>query len=247
MISYVIFEIKDSNPQPAGKWHGAFAIITNVSTRLQKVRELSFRKWKIFITHGKAEESYVHDEFRRDLEMTLYIDTTKVRNCEEPENIRLLYEWIFEGLRYIWRSRAWNGEILDEMHAAIIKDDYKVVARVGKDYPSPNKLYKAQLYCEIYPQYTDLYIHFIGKGKKLYRTIYFLRGNSDPYMFYGVFSQHYWSDDNNFILCNYTGEIKYVFDVDKDDFNIVYDPINNTLEELQDYINAFKHDTPGKK
>ena len=136
MISTVQFEVKDQNTQPAGKWIGGYAIITNISKRLRKIKYLS-----------------------------------------------------------------------------------------------------------LHPDYADLYVQFIGKGKKLHRSIYFLKGNLNPALFYGVFVNRYWQNDEQFIICDYSDEIFYVFNVNQNDYSMKYEPVNNTLEELKDYIKVFEKDT----
>jgi hypothetical protein len=239
MIKYIQFEIKDPNPAPAGKWIGAFAIETNIGKRLRKVKDLSFRQWKIFLNNGEPEQSYVHWEFKRDLEITLFLDFNKIENCKEDSNIKLLYKLLFQSLEYVWVARGWDINTLQNIFSDIEKEGYKVSGIYGKDHISPDKKFKAQLYCELLPDYSDCYVRFLQKGR-IYKSIKFLMGNLNPEMFYGYFTNCYWADNDNFIICDFYKEMFYLFNVNSETFSLEFRPNDHSLEQLQEKLKRFQ-------
>ena len=241
MISNVFFETKDPNPVPADKWIGAFAIDTNIGKRLRKVKSLSYRKWRIFISNGEPENSHVHWEFKRDLEITLFLDFNKIENCKEDANIRLLYKLLLQSMEYVWRAKGWDINTLQNIFSEIEKEEYKVSAIYGKDHTSPDKKFKVQLYCELFPDYSDCYVRFLHKGR-IHKSIKFLKGNLDPQMFYGYFSNFYWSDNETFIINNFYKEIFYIFNVNNSTFLVEFRPNDHSLEQLQDQVNSFQYE-----
>jgi len=244
MIKDLQFEVNDPNPNPGDKWVGGFAINTNIGKRLQKLKDLNFRKWKIILSDGQTENTHVHWEHGNDLEITLYLDFNKIENCKEEKNIRLLYELIFQGLAVIWNVKGWDVDQLNQIHQEIIHEDYKVFVIVGKDHPSPDKNYKAQLYCELFPDYADYYVRFLSKGNKEYKSIKFLKGPLNPHMFFGVFNNFYWPDAENFIIGDFYKEIFIIFNISSNSFSTEFKPGDYTVEELKNYLQSFDHNIP---
>jgi hypothetical protein len=232
MIKSVRFEVNDPNPVPAGKWIGGFAIFTNIGKRLQKVKDLSYGRWKVFVSSGEPEKSHVHWEFKRDLEFILYLDFNKIENCKEYANIRLVYKLIFQSLEYVWRAKGWDKYTLESISSEIEKEGYKVSAIYGKDHPSPDRKFKIQLYCELFPDYSDCYVRFLHKGR-IHQSVKFLTGNLNPEMFYGYFTNYYWADNENFIICDFYKEMFYLFNVNSDTFSLEFRPNDHSLEQLQ--------------
>lgn len=239
MIKNVYFEVKDPNPVPAGKWIGAFAIFTNISKRLQKVKDLNFRHWKIFLTNGDPEKSHIYSEFKNDLEITLFLDYNKIENCKEDAGIRLLYKLLFQSLEYVWQSKGWDINTLQSIFAEIENEGYKVSAIIGKDHASPDKKFKVQLYCELFPDYSDCYIHFLHKGR-IHNSVKFLKGKLNPQKFYGYFSNLYWIDNENFIISDFYKEIFYLFNINSDTFSLEFRPNDHSLEKLQEILKDFQ-------
>jgi hypothetical protein len=244
MITSVEIYLGDLDPNPEDKWIGAFAIISNIGKRLKKLEEISYRKWRLTLADGQSDQSHIFWDDGKNLEALLFIDFQKIISCAEFQSIQLLYEMIFEALGQIWQVKSWNPDRLAEMHAAIKEENYKVSIIYGKDFPSPDKKRKAQFYCELFTDFAEYYVRFIGKGNKVHENIHFLKVDVDPDSYFMYFTNHYWNDKENFIVSDFNNEIFYIFNVNSGCFSIEYRPIDNSLEQLQNYVKAMQYGIP---
>lgn len=234
----------DPAPNPVDKWIGMHAITENISMRLRRLKELSFHKWRIVLSNGGSKESYIYWEEPGEIEMKLFFNFNSIENCREPRMIKLAYELVFEALAVVWLVKGFNLDWLSKIHSEIVKDDYKVAARYGKDFPSPDKRHKAAIYCELYPDYSDCYVVFTGKKKAPLRRIKFLKGDIDPEFFLGFFTDRYWPDNDHFIISDTRKEIFYVFNIYNDEFIIDYKEVYDTADVLKNFLKAFQYGVP---
>jgi hypothetical protein len=236
VIKNIQFILDDPDPNPKYKWVGGFAIMMNITRKLKKIKEISFSKWKIIISNGEIEDSNVSLENGKSLEITLFLDFKKISDCRKPKSVELVYKMIFDGLTVVWMSKNWNAEYLTAINNEIKSEKYKVNLIYGKDYQSPDKHLKAQLYCELFPDYADLYVRFINKDLKKQHDIKFLKGNLNPEMFYGFFINYHWPDSSNFVISDYHKEIFCVFNTKTNQFSLEYKPKIHTLEILKETV-----------
>lgn len=209
----------------------------NILKRIGKLKYITYRRIDINLCFDGCEE------ITWDNAKTAVIKVSAPKrlesSLESKETIVELYKIVFAGLKKHWQKNNWNLGDLNEMHNAIIKEDYKSHITSRKSILSKNRKRKAELYCELQPDYSDYFLIISERRKELYRFNY-LHGISDPGMFFGFFPNFYWIGDESVVLSDLNKEIFYVFDMTKGNFSIDYRPLYNTIEELKNYVKAYQ-------
>ena len=234
---YIVFEEKEFDS------YSLKHIQYNVHKRLQQLKYVSYRRIDIFLI-DKERDIEVDRDDKKKASLKCSFDRAVIKDISDNKSIASLYDTTFKCLKLLWQRNSWDVEDLNHMHSNITAENYFSSLCIGKKLVSPDKKNKAEFWCELYPTYANYYLCFLkGRGEQV-QKILFLRGHSDPDLFFYFFSNRAWRDNEYFLLSDINKEIFYIFNVNEPGFSIEYRPMNNTLEECKNYVRAFQADIP---
>ena len=211
----------------------------NIHKRLKLLKHITHRRFDLHIAAGK-ERAIIEWDDKKTSVVKCFVQQEIIDSCKEKRSIITIYNEIFNGLKILWEKNSWSIVDLENILLDVRNDDYFSSIQYGKRLASPDKYHKAEFWCEIFPEYSDYYVLFLpakGIGEK---KIKFLHGFQDPSIFFNFFQVQLWRDNQYFLLHDINKEIYFIFDVIRASFSIEYRPLNNSLEECQNYVNAFQ-------
>lgn len=214
----------------------------NITKRIKKLKYVTYRRIDISFVATKTTEQK-KAEVRWNDKTAVISCSLKEENLNDlnsNESIVAVYKSVFDGLASLWLENNWDFHDLGNMYNEIDLEGFFVSGKYGKTFLSPDKNYKAEFFCEVYPDYADYYLDFLSKKNVLKRRIKFLKGFPVIELVFGFYNTAFWRDTNSFSLQDGNKEIAYIFDINADTVSIEFSPKWNTLEVLKNYVGAFE-------
>lgn len=219
---------------------GIIAIKYNLQQKLSRLPYLSYTKISISITdYNKEKDLGLWWDDKKTANLRCYIDGEIIKDLSNSVNIALTYQEVLLCLEQLWVKNNWNKIDLTGVYETLEKENFHVLVSMRKKMQSENKKFSVDFNCIIFPTYTDFYLIF-SRRNQIIRRIKFLKGQPDPFIFFGFFTNRYWKGDELFLISDINKEIFFIFSIDKDDFSIEYRPLINSLEKCKDYLRAFE-------
>ena len=141
------------------------------------------------LANGEISNSHIQWEGKKNMRIILFINFSEIKNCKEIKYVKLIYERLFMALSYVWDLKAWDSKELTEIFKDIKREDYRVFVTYGRQIYSPDKKYKAEFICELYPDYADVYVQLTGKRNTLDQRIKIIKTNLKSRICFLVFLQ----------------------------------------------------------
>jgi len=219
----------------------------NILKRLRELKYVSYRRIDVVLTDVKEEGRRIEWDDKKTANIKCYVGLSFGEPVADKRSTQAQYRAIFNGLEVLWEANQWNVDDLRGVYSEIEQEDFASSISYGKTLASPCKKHKAAFFCEIYPEYCDYYLLFLGNKGKVEQRIPFLHGHPDPGIFFNFFSNRAWRDNQYFLLSDINKEIFYIFNVNEPTSSLEYRPLNNTLEECKNYVAAFQANIPNSE
>lgn len=220
----------------------------NLYKRLTRLKYVTYQRINILLIDKKGKEDIqIEWDDKKSANLKVYLDPKLMTTITAIDSIAAIYDVLFECLEVLWVKYGWNVGDLKNMHLEIIGENFSSFLVYGKNLVSPDKKYKAEFFCELFPEYTDYYLNFLGKKGELINKIKFLHGHPDPSIVFGFYTNSNWRDNECFLLADINKEIFYLFNVKKDEFSIEFIPTYNSLEECKNFVLAFQANVSHKE
>ena len=242
MIKRLELSIDDHSFLP-GKWIGGHAIRVNIIKRLKKLEITHYKKFEIILSNGLPENSYIEYEDKNNIRVFALNRFDTIINCTDIQNVRLIYTMIFESLSVIWEKKEWDENSLIKIHGEIVKENYVVISAYGKPSLSLNKKLKAEIYCQLFPEYAEFYLRINEKNKQK-REILFFKGYLDPAFFLSFFNSLNWKENEYAVLSDYNKRVFFIFSAVDGSFQVEYSSVHSSIQENENFLKAFQFDTP---
>jgi hypothetical protein len=216
----------------------------NLAMRIRKLKYYKYRRFELILNPLKSGIDIVLNDFK-----TAYIIAElppNLLNGDNPDNVRDLYSLILGYLDEVWKNNNWDSDDLSNIFNDIREQNFQCISPYGKVISSPDKKLKASFSCEITPRFTNYSLEIHDRKKQLVNKFLFLKGQQDLIIFFLFFSSYYWVDNENFVLSNRSKEIFFVYNM-QHGVTLEYRPSANSLEECQNYVDAFRFDITTKE
>ncbi|PVD53793.1 hypothetical protein DC498_04595 [Terrimonas sp.] len=228
---------------PLHKCEGTPPIKYNLQKRLAQLRYIDYAKIEVLLG-SQGKHLHIEWEDKRSIIVYCEIDPSSISNLSTKSELEYLYSRLKEVFIAIWQKRSWPILDLVEIFKAIEESEYESTLYYGKYIMSPSRNFKAELYCELFPVYTNYYVVFHKKDNMLFQKIFFLKGISDPSLFFDYFQRRHWISEETFVISDLKNEMLYQFNVTSSDFSVVINPSSNSVEECENILKAFRFDIP---
>lgn len=210
----------------------------NLLKRLNNLKYVSYKRIDIILVKNTNEQFDCDLDFKKTTRLRVSINEESVTDLMDNQTIKVVYDYVFEGLDFLWKKNIWDLQDLLKIQEVIKAENFFVDLVYDKGIASPDRKHKAEFYCILHPGYTEYNFRVLYK-KEVVRNVFFLKGHPDPGMFFGFFKNTNWRDNSYFIMSDINKEIFYVFNIHNEDFSIEYRPDYNSLEQCQKHVQAF--------
>lgn len=194
----------------------------------------------------------VEDDIKEDFEITwndnktakilLYCERKSVSDLEAKSCIAFIYDLVFKPLKILWKSNEWDVDDLISLHEEIKSDDYKAIIPIGKSLRLPNTKGIVNIICKLYPQFSEYFFRVENNNNP--QTIQFFKGISDIGIFFGFFNVFKIKDSNRVLISDANGELNHVFNFSDNEYQRVYVPKINSIENCKKIMEAFESANP---
>jgi hypothetical protein len=211
----------------------------------QKLNTLSYCNYSridFTLTNNKQEDPGrmgVWWDTGKRADIQCYADEKTFRRPDGSTDLPQMYKAILAGLELLWEKKGWNVADLRDIYRKIEEEGFFVSVTAGKALTSPDKQYKAEFYCVLYPGYADYYLWFYNKRKKWERKIMFLKGHEELALFFNFFQNRDWRDNEYFLISDWNKEVIFIFNVHTDSFTVEYKPVHS-LEMARNKLKSFE-------
>jgi hypothetical protein len=212
----------------------------NIRKQLEKFKYISYKKIDIKISMAVERNISIEWDDKKSATIACLADILPDIG-DDNKDTQELYNVIFECLKKLWAKSKWDIDDLDNVFEEIKNDKFSVSIQ-SRTITSPDKKNKAGFRFEIFPNFSNYHLEFLSK--KVKRSILFFKGHPEPSIFLGFFSNHYWRDNEHFIISDFNKEIFFVFNIHQDSFTLEYSPKYNSIEKCKDCVKALQFDTP---
>lgn len=215
----------------------------NYIKRLNKLKYVSYRRIDIMIeVNDTTEEEKIEilwDDTKTS-KMICNIDKNVANDVSSLSCIIQVYKKVFNCLTALWKKNKWESVDLHSIFANIESEWFKVSITYGKTYLSPNKKHKAEIFCDIFPDYADYYLKILCKGSINVSKFKFFKGLTNIDFFFSFFNNYYWRDDSFFLITDINKEIFFLFNIEMGFSGIEYKPFDNSIEKCKNFVQAFQ-------
>ncbi len=215
----------------------------NFIRRLNKLRYVTYRRIDMSLTISNTIEGKnieVEWDDGKTANIVCSLSKNILNNLTSKENIIEIYKAVLNCFTVLWVKNHWEVCDLNLIYDEIGKENFLVSVIYGKAFFSPDRKYKAEFVCEVFPDYADYHLQIIEKKNHLKQKIKFLKGLTVIELFFGFFNNPYWRDNEHFFITDINKEIFFIINVNNGSCAIEYKPVYNSLEQCKNYVQAYQ-------
>lgn len=153
----------------------------------------------------------------------------------KPERRKIILETLYESIVAMCEKAGYDLAPFTAAYEKVKELNYENRFIYGKIKSSPNRKMKAGIEIEVTEEVATIsaYIQLSGKVERitLLKTI-------PHYLFiYRFIHKGKWTDSNTFVVSNKSGEVNFVVSLSDKSVKTVFEPKNNTVDELKQLLN----------